>query len=230
MPGNLVQRIDADALGALGPVRADGEAVGLVAQALHEVKHGVARLEHHRPVMSWPVEMLAASVAIGTLGDADQHHVVDGQFAQHLLGHTELAAAAIDQHDIRPVGNSSMTASSASLASPFASARSMPNAKASAPRSCGDGGRGCSMREAEAYVTPEARSACAGGDRDLLQRARAGSRIDSPARLRLAVALIRVGGWGNRGLRFVQRQPPEAPRQHLAHHGVVVARASGPPT
>ena len=69
-------------------VRADGEAVGLVAQALDEIEHRVARLEHER-LAAGPVERLAAGVAVRPLGDADERQVGDAELGEH-----RLAAAA----------------------------------------------------------------------------------------------------------------------------------------
>src|SRR5262245_53889577 len=60
---DLVERIDAERLGALCTMCANGEAVRFVAQALDEIQNGVARLEHERGAAG-EVEMLAARVAI----------------------------------------------------------------------------------------------------------------------------------------------------------------------
>src|SRR4030095_12961682 len=43
--GDFVERVEAQRLAALGAMGADGKAVGLVAQTLHEVKHRIACLE-----------------------------------------------------------------------------------------------------------------------------------------------------------------------------------------
>src|SRR5689334_11231742 len=48
--GDFVERVDAQRLAALGTMGADGKAVSLVAQTLHEVKHRVARLQQQGPV------------------------------------------------------------------------------------------------------------------------------------------------------------------------------------
>ena len=73
MPAISSSGSGADRLAVLGAVRADGEAVGLIAQPLHEVEHGIARLQHHGTIAAGDVEMLASRV-VGTLGDADQRH------------------------------------------------------------------------------------------------------------------------------------------------------------
>ena len=97
MPGDLVERRAADRLGAPRAVRADGEAMRLVAQALEEIEHGIARLEAERRLARHE-EALAAGVAVGSLGDADHGDVVDAELGQHLARRRELALAAVDQH------------------------------------------------------------------------------------------------------------------------------------
>ena len=91
-------------LRALGAMRADGEAVRLVAQALDKVEHGIARLEHDRPVAAGKMEVLAAGVALGPLGDAHHADVVQAEIGQHLAGDRELSGATVDQHEIGPIG------------------------------------------------------------------------------------------------------------------------------
>ena len=102
--GNLVEGIGADGLAALGAVGADGEAMGLVAQPLHEIEHRIARFQHHRPVAAGHMKMLAAGIAVRPLGDADQGHVANAEVFQHLPRDAELAEAAIDQDEVGPVG------------------------------------------------------------------------------------------------------------------------------
>src|SRR5204862_6667442 len=92
--GDLVERVGADGLAALGAVGTDGEAVGLVAQALDEIEHGIARLEQQRLVAAWEMEMLAAGIAVGPLGDADERDVGDAEGLQQLARDGELSAAA----------------------------------------------------------------------------------------------------------------------------------------
>ena len=65
------------------PVRADGEAVRLVAQPLHEIEHRVARLQHER-LAAGHEEGLAAGVAVRPLGDADERQVGDAELGERL--------------------------------------------------------------------------------------------------------------------------------------------------
>ncbi len=66
------------ALRAAGPMRGDGEAVRLVAQALQEIQHRVARRQLER-LDAVGVEPLAAGIAVRALGDRHQLHVVHAQ-------------------------------------------------------------------------------------------------------------------------------------------------------
>src|SRR5204863_7799504 len=77
-----------------------GEAGGLVTQALDEIEHGIARLEQQRLVAAWEMEMLAAGIAVGPLGDADERDVGDAEGLQQLARDGELSAAAVDQHEV----------------------------------------------------------------------------------------------------------------------------------
>ncbi len=56
--------------------------MGLVAQALDEVEDGIAGLEHPR-LGAGPMEMLAAGVAVGALGDADDGEASDTEAVEH---------------------------------------------------------------------------------------------------------------------------------------------------
>src|SRR6185312_7859392 len=76
--GDLVKRRAADRLGAARAMRADGEAVGLVAQPLEVVEHGVARIEAEG-LLSRPEKALAPGIAVGTFGDRHQRDVVDAE-------------------------------------------------------------------------------------------------------------------------------------------------------
>ena len=82
-------------------VRADGEAVRLVAEALDEVEHRVARRQHER-LAAGHVEGLAAGVAVRPLGDADERQVGDAEFGEHCRRGRELALAAVDEHEVGP--------------------------------------------------------------------------------------------------------------------------------
>ena len=83
-------------------MRADGEPVRLVAQPLQVVQHRIAGLQRKLPAAG-QVEVLAAGVAVRALGDGHQGHVLHPQLAGHLQHGVELAAAAVDQHQVRPV-------------------------------------------------------------------------------------------------------------------------------
>ena len=69
--GDLVEGVLDQLALALGPVRADGEAVRLVAQALHEIERRIARRQLERRLARLE-EGLAAGIAVPALGDADQ--------------------------------------------------------------------------------------------------------------------------------------------------------------
>ena len=50
------------------------------------------------------MKVLATRVAVGPLGDADQADVVQPEIGHHLARHGELAGAAVDQHQVGPIG------------------------------------------------------------------------------------------------------------------------------
>src|SRR6185312_8562221 len=72
---HLVERRAGDVGGAPGAMRADRESMRLVAQALEEIEHRVARLEREGRLARHE-EALAAGVAVGPLGDADDGDVL----------------------------------------------------------------------------------------------------------------------------------------------------------
>ena len=72
---DLVERVLRQGRLAPGAVRADGEAVRLVAQPLYELEHRIARLQHEG-LAAGDEELLAAGVAVRPLGDADQRDIV----------------------------------------------------------------------------------------------------------------------------------------------------------
>ena len=100
-PGDLVERRMPDRLRSPGAVGADGEAVRLVAQPLQEIEHGIARVERERRAAGHE-KSLAAGVAVGALGDADDRDVADAEFVEHSLRDAELPQPAIDQHEVGP--------------------------------------------------------------------------------------------------------------------------------
>ena len=99
---HLVERAGAHRLRALVAMRADREAVHLVAQPLEIEQHrGVDRQLELAPVHQ--VEHLAPVAAVmRALGDADQADVLDPHFLQHRLRRVELPAPAVDQHEVGP--------------------------------------------------------------------------------------------------------------------------------
>ena len=100
-PRHLVERRRPRLRRPLRPVRADREAVRLVAQPLHEVEHRVAVPERHRR-LAGAVELLLAGVAVDALGDADHRDLVDAELLQRRAGRRHLPRPAVDQHEVGP--------------------------------------------------------------------------------------------------------------------------------
>src|SRR6185437_2974908 len=98
---DLVERRHADRLLAARAMRADGEAMRLIAQTLQEIEHRVARLEAHR-LLSRAEEALAPGVAVRPLGDADDGNLADAEIGQHGVGRRHLPGAAVDQQQVGP--------------------------------------------------------------------------------------------------------------------------------
>src|SRR5690349_16361630 len=73
--GDLVERALDHLLLAAGAMRADGEAMDLVAQPLDEIEHRIAHRQRKR-VLAPDKEALAAGVAVLALGDADRGDAV----------------------------------------------------------------------------------------------------------------------------------------------------------
>ena len=82
---------------------ADGEAVGLVAQALQVIEHRVCGLEHERR-LAGDEEPLQPGVAVRSLGDAANVTSSTPSSAITSSAALELARAAVDQHQVRPAG------------------------------------------------------------------------------------------------------------------------------
>ena len=81
---------------------ADGEAMRLVAQALNVVEDRIAGLEHEGR-LAHDVEMLAAGIAVRPLGHAGKRQIGKPQLVEDGLGRRELALAAINEDQIRPL-------------------------------------------------------------------------------------------------------------------------------
>ena len=67
---------------ALGAMRADGEAMRLVAQPLHEIERRIARRQPER-LVAGDEETFAPGVAVGALGDGDDRDVVDAEIGDY---------------------------------------------------------------------------------------------------------------------------------------------------
>src|SRR5258706_14127500 len=82
-------------------MRADREAMRLVAQPFDEIKHRIARLE-----LEWVApgqeKGLHARVPIRALSNGDERHIDDAEAAERFLCGIELTAAAVDDDDIGP--------------------------------------------------------------------------------------------------------------------------------
>src|ERR1700687_1145918 len=100
-PGDLLQPGLADVAPPPLAMRSDREAMRLIAQALDEIEHRVARLEPEG-LAAGHEERLAPGVPIGALGDGDQRHVVHAELAERLARGIELPEPTVDQHEIRP--------------------------------------------------------------------------------------------------------------------------------
>src|SRR5260370_40944636 len=80
--GNVVEQGMTDAFGPPRAVRADGEAVRLVAQALQEGEHRIAGVETERSLAGHE-KARAAGGAVGTLGDRRDGDIGDAELAEH---------------------------------------------------------------------------------------------------------------------------------------------------
>ena len=70
---------------ALCPMSANREPMRLVAQPLHVIQNRRICRQHEiiRPV---PEETLATGIAIGALGNANQHNIVQAELRKHIMG------------------------------------------------------------------------------------------------------------------------------------------------
>src|SRR5260221_4023986 len=99
--GDLLQPRLADVAAAPDAVRADREAMRLVAQPLDEIERRIARLELER-LASGQEEGLHPGVAVRAFGHRDERNVDDAERRQRLLRRGQLPAAAVDNDEIRP--------------------------------------------------------------------------------------------------------------------------------
>src|SRR5262245_40205940 len=74
----------------------------LVAQPLDEIQHGVARLELDRLAIRHE-QGFPPGIAVGALGDRHQRYLGQSEAYENLPDGVELAAAAIDDDEIRPL-------------------------------------------------------------------------------------------------------------------------------
>ena len=81
---------------------ADCEAVGFVAEALEVEQH--RRIDRQVEFATvWKMECFTACMAVRAFGHADKADVLDADFLQRSLDRTDLAFAAVDQHEVWPV-------------------------------------------------------------------------------------------------------------------------------
>src|SRR6516162_5192254 len=99
--GDFLQPRLADVAPAPDAVRADREAMRLVAQPLDEIEHRIARLELER-LPAGQEEGLHPRVPIRAFGDRSERHIDDAERRQRLLRRRQLPAAAVDDDEIGP--------------------------------------------------------------------------------------------------------------------------------
>ncbi len=95
---HVVQGAAADALGPLGPLIGDGEAVRLVADALEEIEALAGAGQDHRVVVVGQPDLFEA------LGEPADGDVVDAQLVQGALGRGDLGLPSVDDDELRRVG------------------------------------------------------------------------------------------------------------------------------
>jgi hypothetical protein len=69
---------------AADSMRADGKAMGFIAQPLDKIKQGISRRQFER-VTARHEEGLSPSIAVGSFGDGNERHIGDPERAQRLL-------------------------------------------------------------------------------------------------------------------------------------------------
>ena len=118
-------------------MRADREAVRLVAQALHEEQRGIARRQLEG-LAARDEKRLAAGIAVGALGDRGEPHALDAELPEHFARRLELPAPAVDDDEIWLFGkraflhgDASRSAVRTGATAPRASSRNRRRASAS---------------------------------------------------------------------------------------------------
>src|SRR3954454_23668563 len=101
-PGDFLQACLADILLAQLAVRADHKTMRLVAQPLDEIQHGIARLKFYG-LAAGHEPGLASGIAVRHLGHRQQRYLRQPKTVENLLDRVELAAAAVDDHEVRPL-------------------------------------------------------------------------------------------------------------------------------
>ena len=104
-PADLVERALGEVLLAAGAVGADGEAMRLVAQPLHEIKRRIARRESERRSVG-EEKGLASGVAIDAFGDRRDRDALDAECGEDFARRRELAEAAVDEDQVGPLRKS----------------------------------------------------------------------------------------------------------------------------
>ena len=99
--GDFLQPGLADVAPAPDAVRSDRETMRLVALPLHEIEHGIARLELER-LAARHEEGLQPGIAVRPLGDGEERQIGDAERRERLLRGGELPAAAVDDDEIGP--------------------------------------------------------------------------------------------------------------------------------
>src|SRR6185436_1759892 len=99
--GDFLQPGLPDIAAAADAVRADGEAMRLVAQPLHEIEHGIAGLELER-LPPRNKERLQPGVTVGSLVDRQKRYVGAAARGPRLLRRSELTPRDVDDDEAGP--------------------------------------------------------------------------------------------------------------------------------
>src|SRR4029077_4916386 len=99
--GDFLQPSLPDIQPAARAVRADRKTMRFIARALDEIKHRIGWRQSKRRAARL-MERLTSGVAIGALGDRDQHVLVDAEGGESFARGGQLAFAAVDDDEVRP--------------------------------------------------------------------------------------------------------------------------------